>query len=432
MDVKLPPLGEGADSGVVVSILVKEGDTVKKGQTILELESGKAVAPIPSSASGKVTKILVKEGAKISVGALLISVEVAAGEDKAAPATKPTAATPKKATLRKQVEEAPADEEEESEEAESDSQFPPPASPSLRRLAVDLGINLKKIRGSENGGRIVLADLKTYIQKLEKLARQPKTQANAQTGPVASKPAAPQVDFAKYGPVTRKPMSGLRKVISQRMTENWNAIPHVTQFEEVDITHLMELRKKFTEAYEKAGARLTLTSFALKAVASALKKHPSFNASLDESTEEIVFKDYVHIGLAVDTDQGLIVPVIRDVDKKNLVQISKDVAELANKTRDRKVSMEELQGGSFTISNQGGIGGNHFTPIINRPEVAILGIGKGSLKPIVTKEMKIEARLMLPIALSYDHRVIDGGSAVRFILDVIQGFEGLSESDVKI
>lgn len=226
-------------------------------------------------------------------------------------------------------------------------------------------------------------------------------------------------------------MSSLRKIISRRMVENWNAIPHVTQFDEADLTSVLELRKKYVAAYEKQGARLTVTSFVLKAVIAALKKHPIFNASLDEASEEIVYKEYYHIGIAVDTEAGLIVPVIRDVDKKSLVDISKELEELAKKARDRKVSGEELKGGTFTISNQGGIGGAHFTPIVNKPEVAILGLGKGSLKPVVRNNL-IEPRMMLPIGLSYDHRLIDGGTAARFTVDLVQALEKFDEKDVKI
>jgi pyruvate dehydrogenase E2 component (dihydrolipoamide acetyltransferase) len=194
----------------------------------------------------------------------------------------------------------------------------------------------------------------------------------------------------------------------------------------------MALRKKYVDAYEKKAAKLTVTSFAIKALANALKKHPIFNTSIDEVANEIIFKEYFHIGIAVDTEQGLMVPVLRDADKKDLVQISKELSDLAIKTRDRKISMEEMQGGTFTISNQGAFGGAHFTPIVNKPEVAILGMGKGAMKPIVTKENKIEARLILPVTLSYDHRVIDGGSAARFIVDLVAAFENFEESEVKI
>src|SRR6185436_12067069 len=215
------------------------------------------------------------------------------------------------------------------------------------------------------------------------------------------------------------------------MTENWNTIPHVTQFDEVDSTAIMALRSKYAKAYEQKGARLTLTGFALKAVVEALKKHPVFNSSLDEATQELVTKEYYHIGVAVDTEAGLIVPVLRDVDKKSVLDLSKELEELAKKARDRKVSADDLKGGTFTISNQGGIGGGHFTPIVNKPEVAILGLGRGSTEAVVRGE-KIEPRLIMPIALSYDHRVIDGGAAARFTVDLVKAFETFPAELVKI
>lgn len=430
MDVKLPPLGEGADSGTVVNILVKEGDQVSKGQTIIELETGKAVTPISSSAAGQVTKIIVKEGQKISVGASILSLAGGAAEAPAAAPAKKAATA--KAPAKKAA--APVEEEEEVEETgeeefEYSGEFPPPASPSLRRLAQDLGIDLRKVRGSEGGGRIVLADLKTYIQGLKRAA---KAKAPAAIpGQPTIKPA-PQIDFSRFGSIYKRPMTELRKIIAQRMAENSVTIPHVTQFDDIDLTNIMALRKKYAEAYEKKGAKLTVTSFAVKALVNALKKHPIFNTSLDEVSQEIIFKEYFHVGIAVDSDQGLMVPVIRDADKKDLVQISKDLSDLAARTRDRKISMEEMQGGSITISNQGAFGGAHFTPIVNKPEVAILGMGKGAFKPVVTNEKKIEARLILPVTLSYDHRVIDGGSAARFIVDLVEAFQNFSEAEVKI
>jgi pyruvate dehydrogenase E2 component (dihydrolipoamide acetyltransferase) len=239
------------------------------------------------------------------------------------------------------------------------------------------------------------------------------------------------VDFSKWGAISKKPLSGLRQTISRRMVESWNAVPRVTQIDEADITALTELRKKYAPAYEAKGARLTLTSFVLKAVVAMLKKHPLFNSSLDEAAQEIVFKEYYHIGLAVDTEQGLIVPVLRDVDKKSVLQLSKEVHELAEKARARKVSLEELKGGTFTISNQGGIGGAHFTPIVNKPEAAILGLGRGALKAMV-KGQKIEPRMMLPLTVSYDHRLIDGGAAARFTVDLVQALENFSEQEIAL
>jgi pyruvate dehydrogenase E2 component (dihydrolipoamide acetyltransferase) len=273
-----------------------------------------------------------------------------------------------------------------------------------------------------------MADLRGYIERLQKLASRPKgTPAPAETKTAP----AEAVDFSQWGVVSRKPVSQLRSVIARRMSESWRAVPRVTQFDEADITGLMELRKKHQSAYEAKGARLTLTPLALKAVVSTLKKHPIFNSSLDESAGELVFKQYYHIGVAVDTEAGLLVPVLRDVDKKDLLQLSREVEDLAARARERKLSLEEMKGGTFTISNQGGIGGGHFTPIVNSPEVAILGLGRGGLKTVV-KDKQIQQRLMLPLAISYDHRVIDGGVAARFSVDLVQALENFGEADVKI
>jgi len=427
MDVKLPNLGEGADSGTVVSILVKEGDQITEGQTILEMENEKAVAPIPSPTSGTVAQIRVKEGQKLSVGQVILTTSETGAPTQ--PPKLPPSAPPRQASP-----ESPAPVPEPAvvqQQPDGPPTVAPAAAPSIRRIARELGIDLARVRGSERGGRIVMPDLRAYIQRLQQLASQPKP-APSGAGPVAgTRTTAPEsIDFSKWGPVTRRPLSSLRKTISQRMSENWSTIPHVTQFDEVDITNLLELRKKYAPIYEKKGARLTLTSFALKVVVDALKKHPVFNSSLDESAGELVLKNYYHIGVAVDTEQGLIVPVIRDADKKNLFELSRDLGDLAAKARDRKISLDELKGGTFTISNQGGIGGAHFTPLINKPDVAILGLGRGSLKPAV-KNGKIEARTMLPIALSYDHRVIDGGTAARFTVDLVQAFENFPEDPLK-
>ncbi len=429
MDLKLPPLGEGADSGNVVSILVKEGDAIAKGQGLIELETGKAVAPVPASASGMVTKIIVAVGDKISVGQPILSIDATATATApgTAPAAKPAPArAPHPGRHPAAAPPPPADQDAEPPPAgpETSAGPPPAASPSLRRMARELGIDLRKIRGSQSGGRIVLGDVRAYIERLQRLAAQPRTAAGA---PV--QPAPEPIDFSKWGPIAKRPLTPLRKVIAGRLAQSWHTVPRVTQFDQADITALNELRKNHSQAYEQQGARLTLTSFALKIVAGALKKHPIFNSSLDEAAGELVWKEYFHIGLAVDTDQGLIVPVLRDVDKKNLLSLSRELNDLAAKTRDRKVSLEELQGGSFTISNQGGIGGGHFTPIINHPEVAILGLGRAALQPVV-RAGKIEPRLMLPLTLAYDHRVIDGGAAVRFLLEIVQGFEEFDEKGI--
>jgi pyruvate dehydrogenase E2 component (dihydrolipoamide acetyltransferase) len=435
MDIKLPRLGEGAESGTVVSILVKAGDQVKEGQTIVELENEKAVAPIPASASGWVTKLYVKEGDKISIGQSILALETdgtaktaeTGARETPREGTRPTTTTTATAqpAPRQPVEVPSVDVVGDLSQNEAVA-----ASPSVRRLANELGIDLTRVRGSQRGGRVAIEDLRAYIQQIQRLALEGRGAPSAAAAP-APKPPAEKIDFEKWGPVSRKPVSSLRKIIAQRMHESWSSVPRVTQFDEADITGIVALRKKYAAKYEKKGANLTLTPFLMRAAVAALKKYPIFNSSLDEATEEIVFKDYYHMGIAVDTDQGLIVPVIRDVDKKSLLQLSKELAELAEKTRQRKVTTDDLKGGTFTISNQGGIGGGFFTPIVNKPEVAILGVGRGALKPVV-RGAKIDKRMLLPLGLSYDHRVIDGGTAARFIVEIVQALEHFKEADVKI
>ena len=431
MDVKLPKLGEGADSGVVVGIFVKEGDTVAKDQSILELENEKAVASIPSTAAGVVEKIHVKSGDRVSVGQKLITLAGGAAPAAAAAPAAPTPAAKKAAPVTA----APAPEAEDAVVAEefTDEEITAAAagaSPSIRKLARELGINLGKIKGSAHGGRIVIGDVKAYVQRLIKAAAKPAA-TPAGTATAAAVPAPVQIDFAQWGPILKKPVTPLRKVIARRMSESWHAVPRVTQFDDIDFTRVGELRKQFAAAYEAKGVKLTLTPFVLKAVAATLKQHPIFNSSLDEVASEVILKEYIHLGIAVDTDQGLMVPVLRDVDKKSMFELAKELEQLAAKARDRKITADEMKGGTFTISNQGAIGGAHFTPIINLPEVAILGLGRGALKPVV-REGKVEVRLLTPIAVSYDHRVIDGGSAARFTVDLVKAFETFDEATVKI
>jgi pyruvate dehydrogenase E2 component (dihydrolipoamide acetyltransferase) len=426
MDLRLPKLGEGAESGTVVSVLVKEGDAVTNGQTLIELENEKAVAPIPTTVAGTIAKLRVKEGDKVSVGQVIATINESGGGAPAATApAKSSAARRTQPEVEPEPEEFETEAEPTAEDGSDDAHVA--AAPSVRKIARELGINLGKIRGSERGGRIVMADLRAYIQRLQKVAGQARGTAPGK----AAAPPAERIDFTKWGEVTKKPMSPLRKTIARRMVDNWNAIPHVTQFDEADFTTIHGLRKKFAAPYEKKGVKLTPTPFVIKAVVAALKKHPIFNSSIDETAEEVVFKEYFHIGIAVDTEHGLMVPVIRDADKKSLLELSHELNALAEKARDRKLALEEMQGGTFTISNQGGIGGAHFTPIVNKPEVAILGLGRGGERAVV-RNGKVEPRLMAPICISYDHRVIDGGAAARFTVDLLQAIENFREEDVKL
>jgi pyruvate dehydrogenase E2 component (dihydrolipoamide acetyltransferase) len=434
MDVKLPKLGEGAESGVVVSILVKPGDSVTQGQPLLEIENEKAVAPIPSPENGVVGQILVNEGDSVSVGTLLLKLKPADSTTAAEPAPGPAAApvtskTRPAATAASAPSSSPDAAVHVVEEVPKKTDAPIAASPAIRRLARELGIDLARVRGTERGGRIGMNDLRTYIERLQRIAFQ-RTEPSAPRPTPASAPATVEpIDFAKWGPVTRKPLSALRKTIGQRMSDSWLSTPRVTQFDEAELTRLNHLRKQFGSLYEAQGIRLTFTPFILKALAATLKQHPLFNSSLDEASGELVLKHYYHLGLAVDTEAGLIVPVIRDVDQKPLPDLAREVEVMAAKARDRKVALEELKGGTFTLSNQGGIGGGPFTPIVNKPEVAILGLGRASLKPAV-REGRIEARLLVPLGLSYDHRVIDGASAARFIVDLVKAIEEFPETGV--
>jgi pyruvate dehydrogenase E2 component (dihydrolipoyllysine-residue acetyltransferase) len=441
MDVKLPRLAEGVESGTVVNILVSEGQQIQKDQPFMELETQKAVGSIPAPDSGTVSKIHVKEGMEVAVGQVLISITPAGVSSAGAPSAKPAPSTPAEpaSDRRKPAasvghparnEQPPADRIDDYH-YESKAGVPPPAPPAIRKIARDLGIDLTRVRGSESGGRIALDDLRLYIQRLQQIAFR-----DGGLFPSSTEALPPQaksaevVDFSKWGPVRREKMSALRRTVSRRMVQSW-ATPKINQFDDADITALLALRKKYSGAYEKKQAHLTLTPFILSVAAKALRKHPRVNTSIDETTNEIVYKDYCHIGVAVDTEAGLIVPVLRDADKKSLLDLARELNELTEKTRRRKATIEDLQGGTFTISNQGSIGGSYFTPIIYAPQVAILGVGQGSLRPVVS-DGKIVIRTLMPLCLSYDHRVLDGGDAVRFLREIVAGLQSFPESEVKI
>ncbi|HEX2225829.1 MAG TPA: dihydrolipoamide acetyltransferase family protein [Candidatus Binatia bacterium] len=438
MDIKLPRLSEGVESGTVVNILVAEGQAIKKDQPFMELETQKAVGSIPSPESGTVTKIHVKEGMEVAVGQVLISIDAQRGDGAATPSSAggvqakavPQRAQPAAAPTARQP---GAAEQPDDYRYKSTSGLPPPAAPSIRKIASDLGIDLTRVKGSESGGRIVLEDLRAYIERLQHLAYEtkPSAAAESRSEAPAKAPASEAVDFSRWGPVRREKLSPLRRTVSQRMVQSWTTVPKINQFDDADITRLLALRKKYAAAYEQKQTRLTLTAFIVKAVAGALKKHPRTNASLDETTQEIVYKDYCHIGIAVDTEGGLIVPVLHDADKKNLFELSSEINGLTERTRARKIAMQELQGGSFTISNQGSIGGSHFTPIVYAPQVAILGVGQGGAKPVIA-DGKIVVRTLLPLCFAYDHRVLDGADAVRFLKDVIHSLEAFPESEVAL
>ncbi len=420
-EVKLPELAEGVEKGDVVNVLVKAGDEVDVDTPLLELESEKATVSLPSPAKGRVAKVLVTAGQTIKVGTVVAVIEGGDGaaEPAAAPAAEPApapAAAPPAPAKPAAGQEAPAPVRIAPPVSLFDDEVVP-AGPSVRRIARELGIDLRAVRGSGRGGRIVIEDLDPHIQGY--IARR----GGAAVGPGIAPIELP--DFAKWGPVRRAKIDSLRRKISEKMTQSWLGVPHVHHNHEADITDLLSLQKRHKERVKQLGGALTLTPFILKALTIALKEFPQFNATFDERNGEIIFKDYFHMGVAVDTEAGLIVPVIRDVDKKPIVQLAVEINELAARTRERKVGLDELRGGTFTLSNLGGIGGGHFNPIINTPEVAILGVGRSGKKPVWNGET-FEPRDILPIVLGYDHRIIDGADGARFIVrvaEVLENFE---------
>ena len=415
MEIRIPRLGEGAENGTVSNVFVRVGDSVKKDQPILELESEKAVASIPCPVSGKIFQVYVKVGQEVKVGQIVFSI---ASEEEIKKVNDSKGRSSLEGEMLKRKKEPAGSGFLQGRSPALPKGVPvPPASPGLRKLARELGIDLAQVRGSEKGGRIVMADLKDYVQSLQQGSSETKIVRENKKSQ-----SAPLVDFLKWGPIEKKPMNSLRKKISEKMVESVTTVPQVTQMGDADISQISELRKKYAPLYEKKGVHLTLTPLVLKVLVDVLKKFPVFNSAFDELGQEIVVKKYFHFGIAVDTEQGLIVPVIRNVDQKNLMELSRALNDLVERTKQRKVSIDELQGASFTISNQGGIGGTHFTPIVNKPQTAILGLGKAVLRPVV-REGRIEQRLILPLSLSYDHRVIDGADAARFMDFLVRTLE---------
>ena len=403
MEVKLPELGDNVTQATVVGVLVKEGDRVEPGQPLLELETDKAVVEVPAEAGGVVKRVLVKVGDEVRPGQPFLELAEAEGGAEAPPLKaeeRPEAPAPK-------AEEAPRPAPKEAppapQEAPSERRLIP-AAPSIRRLARELGVDLTRLRGTGLAGRITEEDVRRAAGLGE---------AAPAALPAAPAPRLP--DFTKWGPVRREPMSGVRKATVRSMSQAWAQVPMVTHFDEADVTELEALRKQYAKKAEEKGFRLTLTAFLLKALALTLKAFPKFNASLDVEAQEIVYKDYIHIGVAVDTPHGLLVPVIRDVDRKGVLRLAEELQEISQRARERKLSPEEMQGATFSLSNLGGIGGTGFTPIVSWPEVAILGVSRSQMKPLWDpgKEAFVP-RLVMPFSLTYDHRLIDGADAARF------------------
>jgi pyruvate dehydrogenase E2 component (dihydrolipoamide acetyltransferase) len=414
--VPVPDIGDFKEVEVI-EILVKPGDAVAKEQSLVTLESDKATMEIPAPSGGVVKELKIKVGDKVSKGAPILV--LASGD--AAPAAAPKAAAPKPAAAA--VPAAPAAASSAAaprpvpREPQEETGSKPHASPSVRKFARELGVDLGRIPGSGPKGRILHEDVQAFV----KGALSGKIASVAKTGGSLpfNLPAWPEVDFAKFGPVEVKPLPRIQKLSGPYLHRNWISIPHVTQFDEADITDLEAFRKAQTAETEKQGFKLTMLAFMIKACVTALKQFPQFNASLDKSGENMIVKKYFHIGVAVDTTGGLVVPVVRDADRKGVFDVAKELAEISKLARDGKLKAGDMQGGTFSISSLGGIGGTAFTPIINAPEVAILGVSRSAWKPVYSgKDEKgkdqLVARLMLPLSLSYDHRVVDGASAARF------------------
>ena len=437
-EVTLPDVGEGIESGTVVGVLVKEGDRINKDQPLVELETDKAVVEVPSSAAGVVKQVNVKEGQEAKIGSVLVVIEEGEGAEvgQAEAAPDEGAAAPA-AEAQPKVDEAPPTQAAEQSSAPSerpaqaqqssgngaarpaaDDESPDrlvPAAPSVRRLARELGVDIHQVNGTGVLGRISASDVRNAAGGVAPVGATAAQQA----------PAAPPLpDFSRYGETERSAMSGVRKATLRAMTTAWGTVPMVTHFDQADITELEVLRKRYQPLAEEVEAKLTPTAILLKVVASALRRFPDFNASIDVEKLEVVHKKYVNVGVAVDTDAGLLVPVIKNADQKGMIELAKELGEMAEKARDRKLTLEEMQGGNFSISNLGGIGGVGFTPIVTPPEVAILGVSRASVQPVWNKQSEsFEPKTIMPLSLTYDHRLIDGAAAARFLRWICMALE---------
>jgi pyruvate dehydrogenase E2 component (dihydrolipoamide acetyltransferase) len=438
-EIKLPELGENLTGGEVLDIKVAEGATVTQGQTLLEVEAEKTTIEVPSPVSGKIQQIAIKKGDAITVGQTLFKIEESsAGKTEApkpspirqaaraetepgapAPTRAPEPVGPKKADRKEAA--AASNTEPRQPVATGDGRRPEggaparpaaeaqklvPAGPASRRLARELGVDLARVQGTAPGGRVTQEDIKAFVRGL------------ASETPTGKATPPPLPDFERWGPVERQPLDAVRRRTAEQMSLSWNLIPHVTQHDQADITDLEAFRKR----QEGKGPKLTVTAFALKAAALALQQFPQFNASLDQANSQLVLKRYYHLGVAVDTERGLLVPVVRDVNQKSVLKLAQELIDLAERARQKKLQVEELRGSSFTITNLGGIGGTGFTPIVNHPEVAILGLSRSRLQPVI-HDGQVAPRLILPLSLSYDHRVIDGAAAARFTRRVAEMLE---------
>lgn len=428
VDINLPVIGDNIPSADVIKVNVKEGEKINVNDVIIEIETDKATVEVPSEISGIIKKVFVQEGKKAKVGEPIISVEVSdsSQETKTEKLEEKVEEkeVEKQTTIQAQIDSSKSQTQKEHTHMPQLVSIPrdipkvvAPAAPSVRRFAREIGIDIHNVRGSGKNGRISIEDVKAYAKNLN---QQLQSGGIVGSGISIAKETLP--DFSKFGEIDRQPMNNVRRKTAEHLSYAWATIPHVTQFDKADITELEKIRKQFSKQVESLGGKLTITAILLKVVSSAMKVFPQFNSSVDMEKNEIIHKKYFNVGVAVDTEKGLLVPVIKDVDKKNIAQLSVELAEISQKARDKKLSLEDMQGGCFTISNLGGIGGTYFTPIVNSPEVAILGVSKSSIEPIYV-DGEFRPRLMMPLSLSYDHRIIDGADGIRFLRWIVNALE---------
>lgn len=434
-EFKLPDPGEGIHEAEVVEILVSEGDTVEEGQSVLVVETDKAANEVPSPYDGTVKEIRVGEGDMVRVGDVLMifDVEGEEAEEEEVAEEEPEKKEEKQPEKEKEKKAAAPPEKERKKEAEEEKppagekpekrrEGPVPAAPATRRLARELGVDLHDVAPSGPHGRVTAEDIRAAAEG--KPAEKPERKKEEKREKLGKAPPLP--DFSQWGPVERKALRSVRRTIAKRMIASWSQIPHVTHEDEVDITDLENFRNKHKEKIKEKGGALTMTPFILKAVVAALKTYPRFNASLDLEAEEVIYKHYYHIGVAVDTENGLLAPVIHDADRKSISDLAVEFYNLAERTRNGEASRDEMSGASFTISNVGSIGGIGFTPIINYPQSAILGIARAAWRPVikgVPPRHRMETKLILPLSLGYDHRIVDGADAARFMNKIIESLE---------
>lgn len=456
-DVRIPEISENVTSGTIVEVHVKAGDTVAAEDVLVEMETEKAVVEIPSPYAGTIEEVLVSEGDEKNVGDVIVKIDVAdeegqdqdreaepaaaGGEEEKAPAKAEATAAPAEAEAEsakappkeKAIEaEAPAEAEKETSgappaapetgepEAPAETPLRPvPAAPSVRRFARELGVDIHDVAGSGHDGRISQTDVSAHVkQRLE--GKAPVSKKTAQGGGGPAQPALP--DFSRWGAVRTEQLATVRRLTAENTSASWRIVPQVTQFDEADVTELQAFIDRHAKQVEKEGGKLTVTAIVMKVCAAALEKFPRFNASIDLENDQLIHKDYVHIGLAVDTPRGLLVPVIRDVHTKGIVELAVEIVDTAKRARDKKTKPDEFDGGTFTISNQGGIGGTAFTPVVVWPQAAILGISRAQSR-LVKTDGEIVSRTVLPLCVSYDHRIVDGADAARFMDFICRSLE---------